>query len=146
MLILGVDPGKNGALAVLDKEAGRVTCHDMPDTVAGVHDLIAGLPVVRLACVEKPFYPQHIGTTSVAKIAEAYGVLKGALAWRSIAMFEVRPAEWKAALNLGPNKGASRERAMMQWPDDAAQWKRAKDDGRAEAALIAWYGLRWVKA
>ena len=71
--------------------------------------------------------------------------LKGALAWRSVPMFEVRPAEWKAALNLGTSKSASRERAMMQWPDDADQWRRARDDGRAEAALIAWYGVRFGK-
>jgi crossover junction endodeoxyribonuclease RuvC len=145
MRILGIDPGKRGALAVFDKAASRVTAHDMPDTTLGLHDLISSLPTIRLAVIEKPFYPPHIGILSATKIAEAYGTLKGALAWRSIPMQEVRPNEWKQALNLSSSKAASREKACQIFPDDAAQWARVKDDGRAEAALIAWYGLRWVR-
>jgi Holliday junction resolvasome RuvABC endonuclease subunit len=144
-LILGIDPGKKGALAVFDKGAGRVATHDMPTTTIALHDFISGLPAIRIAVIEKPFYPPHIGILSVSKIAEAYGTLKGALAWRSIPMQEVRPSEWKRALNLSSSKAASREKAGQIFPDDADQWTRVMDDGRAEAALIAWYGLRWVR-
>lgn len=146
-LILGVDPGRNGALAVLSDEtrdgAYRVQTHDMPDTASGLHSLLLSLPPVAFAAVEKPFYPRQIGATNVARIAEAYGALKSALLFCGIPQREVRPAEWKAALNLGPNKAASRERASMLFPDDGDQWVRAKDDGRAEAALIAWYGRKF---
>ena len=53
--------------------------------------------------------------------------------------------DWKAALNLSSAKSASREQASLTFPDDAAQWARVKDDGRAEAALLAWYAMGKVK-
>ena len=144
MIILGVDPGVKGALAVFDKSERRVTCHDMPDTTAGLQDLVSNLPPVAFAVLEKPFYPKIIGVVNVARIAEAYGSVKTCLAWRGIPIREVRPAEWKAALNLSSNKAASREMAGLVFPDDAEQWARVKDDGRAEAALLSWYGVRWA--
>lgn len=140
-MIVGVDPGRNGAIAVLDTDSRRVICHDMPSTTLGLHDLIASLPSIKHAAVERPFYPAHVGTKSVATMAFNYGVLLGALAWRSIPVIEVAPARWKKSLNLSSSKAASREQASRIFPDDAHQWKRVRDDGRAEAALIAWWGI-----
>ena len=145
MILLGIDPGVHGAFAVHDTADGRVTCHDMPDTTAGLHALVVSFPNIGLAVLEKPFYPQMIGIKTATRIAEAYGKILGALAWCDIPIREVRPAEWKAALNLSSNKAASRELAGSYFPADADQWKRVKDDGRAEAALLAWYGLRFFK-
>jgi len=145
MNILGCDPGKHGAFALFDTGERRVKTFDMPDTTVALHEMLSAMPVVRLCVLERPFYPQMIGVTNATKIAEAFGTLKGALAWLSIPTQEVRPAEWKAALGLSSSKSASREKASQMFPDDAAQWARVKDDGRAEAALLAWHGLRWAK-
>ena len=141
-LLLGCDPGRAGALAILDTDAHRVTCHDLPNTTAELHDLIAGLPTVRRAVVERPFYPATAGTKNVATMAFNYGVLLGALAWRSIPVVEVAPAKWKAKLALSSSKAASREMASRLFPDDAHQWRLVKHDGRAEAALISWWGVQ----
>ena len=143
MLILGIDCGVKGAFAVLDTNGNRVSCTDMPDTTAGLHDLALSLPPVAFCVIEKPFYPKMIGVKNVARIAEAFGSVCSTIAWKGIPIHQVRPAEWKAALNLNSNKTASREMAGLIFPDDADQWQRVRDDGRAEAALIAWYGLRW---
>lgn len=143
--ILGVDPGRQGAFALLDADDLRVASFDMPDTIAGVHALVLGLPKITICALEKPFYPQMIGVTNAAKIGEGYGVLKSALAWRDIPVREIRPAEWKKSLNLTSRKGDSRDRAGMFFPADADQFARVKDDGRAEAALLAWYARKWVK-
>lgn len=144
MIILGIDPGVKGALALFDKNERRVTVHDMPDTTQGLDDLLRTFPPVAFAVIEKPYYPKIIGINNAVKIAEAFGRIKALIYTRGIPTREARPAEWKAALNLSSSKSASRESAAMFFPDDADQWKRAKDDGRAEAALIAWYGLRWA--
>lgn len=144
-LILGIDPGVKGAFAVLDTNGNRVSCTDMPDTTAGLIDLIISLPAVAFCMIEKPFYPKVIGVTNVSRIAEAYGAVKTALAWKGISIREVRPVDWKSALGLSSSKSASRQMAGLIFPDDATQWARVKDDGRAEAALIAWSGMRYAK-
>ena len=139
-MFLGIDPGRKGSLALLDSETQRVTCHDMPDTTAALHDLVAGLPIIKHAFIEKPFCGPVMGRRTIAVMFEQYGVLRGALQWRDIPFTEVQPAKWKAALGLSKDKGASRDKAGQIFPDDAARFARAKDDGRAEAALIAWWG------
>lgn len=136
---LGIDPGKKGAIAVLDTERHYVTCADMPDTTAALHDYVARLPLIKLCAVEKPFYPQMIGVTNAAKIAQAYGTLIGALQWRDIPYVEVTPKKWKAAMDLSSSKNASREKASAMFPDQSDLFKRVRDDGRAEAALLAWW-------
>ena len=144
-LILAIDPGVQGAIAVFNKAERTVITHDMPDTTVGLIDLLSSLPPVLFCAIEKPYYPKVIGLKNAAKIAEAYGAIKAILAFRGIPVHETRPADWKAALNLGANKSASREKASQIFPDNADQWKRVRDDGRAEASLIAWYGLRWCQ-
>jgi len=141
-LHLGIDPGKKGALAVIDSEAMTIECIDMPDTTAGLHEFIAALPLIKKCTIEKPFYPQMIGTANCAKIAQAYGILIGAIMWRDIPMVEVTPRKWKAGMNLSTSKTASREMAQQMFPDNADMFKRVKDDGRAEAVLIAYWGAQ----
>jgi len=52
----------------------------------------------------------------------------------------VTPSKWKAHFGLTRDKGVSRGMAMQRFPEYAEKFKRVKDDGRAEAALIALYG------
>lgn len=137
MIYLGIDPGKNGALAVLNAETMAVEITDMPDTTVSLHNLVAALPVISFCTIEKPIYPRMIGTPNVAKIAQAYGILTGALAWRDVPFEEVLPAKWKAAMGLSSSKSASREMASQIFPDQSHLFARVKDDGRAEAALLA---------
>ena len=44
-----------------------------------------------------------------------------------------------SALGLSADKGVSRRRAIELWPDHRKAFERVKDDGRAEAALLAWW-------
>jgi hypothetical protein len=137
---LGIDPGKRGAIAITDSDTWRVTCHDMPPTTQELHDLIAGLPTVKLCTLEKLHAGPVMGRTTIATMFMNYGILKGALMWRDIPFKEVRPSKWKPGMGLSKDKNASRELAMQRFPDDAEQFKRVNDDGRAEAALLAIYG------
>lgn len=147
MIILGIDPGKNGALALLDTDARRVTVHDMPGTTAELHELVAGLPPIRVCVLEKLHAGPSMGRTTVATMFEGYGVLKGALAWRSIPVRDVRPGKWKPSIGVSADKNSSRQKASEVFPDDAPLFARVKDDGRAEASLLALYGLEqgWAR-
>lgn len=144
---LGIDPGRQGALALMSTETNTVNCIDMPDTTAALHDAIASFPIIKGCMVEKPFFPRMIGIANATKIAQAYGTLLGALQWRDIPFREITPSKWKAAMSLSSNKAASREMASQSFPAQSDLFKRVKDDGRAEAALLALYAAdnrrRW---
>jgi crossover junction endodeoxyribonuclease RuvC len=55
------------------------------------------------------------------------------------------PAAWKRAVGVPPGregaKDAARSEAIRRWPAKATLFARIKDDGRAEAALIAVAGM-----
>jgi hypothetical protein len=45
-------------------------------------------------------------------------------------------------MKINASKDGAREMAMRLWPSKSELFKRKKDDGRAEAALLALYLLR----
>lgn len=140
-MILGVDPGKTGALAWLDSDGQLVDVRDMPDATGsalGAHlaDLILEQrPTV--ACVEKVGAMPKQGVASTWKFAEGYGAILGALGALQVPILHVTPSTWKKAARLSKDKTASRQRATELWPTHSHLFARVKDDGRAEAALIA---------
>ena len=69
----------------------------------------------------------------------AIGVILGVLAGTGVAIELVRPAIWKKGAGIGKDKGSARKAAQERFPDAADLFARVKDDGRAEAALLA----RW---
>lgn len=139
-MILGIDPGKQGAFALLDCDEMQVSTYDMPGTLDEKRALISDLGKVKCAWLEKPFYPRMIGIKNAVTIAVAYGELKACLFFAGVPTFEVDPSAWKKTMRLSTDKNASRALASQYFPDCADQWARVKDDGRAEAALIALYG------
>lgn len=141
-MIIGIDPGKNGAIALFDPAEMMVSTFDMPGTVEGKRQLLSDIGKVRLACIERPFYPRMIGIKNAVTIAQAYGEMRACLFFAGVPTSEVPPAAWKKHLGLSGDKDASRAQAAMVFPDQAHLWARKKDDGRAEAALIAYYGWR----
>jgi crossover junction endodeoxyribonuclease RuvC len=75
----------------------------------------------------------------------AAGALQQAVASAGIPMTLVHPATWKAVYGLRggrENKDMSRQKASSIFPGASALWARKKDDGRAEAVLLAYYGSK----
>ena len=140
MLILGVDPGKQGAFAVLDAKDMFVKTYDMPGTLDEKMSLISDIGPVKCCWIERPFYPRMIGIKNAATIAQSYGELKACLFFAGVPTFEVDPSAWKKTMRLSADKNASRALASQFFPDCSDQWRLKKMDGRAEAALIALYG------
>ena len=56
----------------------------------------------------------------------------------------VTPAVLKKHFKLSRDKGVSRSRASQRSPEAADRFTRVKDEGRAEAALIALYGAERI--
>lgn len=151
MRILGVDPGGTGALALLssdlvvvDMPVFRVTRGKGQKAEIDVHGLLDILGRWR---PEVCWFELVGGVTGQsASAAFNFGRLVGlceGLVRTSGARFEtVPPAKWKRAMGLRGGKDDSRALATRLWPSNAGDFRRVKDDGRAEAALIAEYGRR----
>ena len=83
------------------------------------------------------------GAVGAFSFGRARGVVEGVLAAAGVRCQFLTPACWKRAVGLPPgrDKDAARGAAIQRWPAKAELFSRKKDDGRAEAALIAIAGL-----
>jgi crossover junction endodeoxyribonuclease RuvC len=80
------------------------------------------------------------GVTSMFNFGYGAGVIEGICAALFIPYFHVLPQTWKRQMGIGADKTACREMAQKLWPGAADRFKRVKDDGRADAALLG----RWA--
>ena len=151
-MILGVDPGKTGAIAALTVDGRLAGVDDMPVTGSIVSaalldelvhnrvDPLADRPGT--AVIELVHAMPGQGVTSMFSFGRSLGVVEGVLAAQEWSIEWVTPARWKKTLGLSADKDESRRRAIELWPEHAGLFARKKDNGRAEAALIAWWWLR----
>ena len=148
MIVIGIDPGKSGAIAFLDN--GRLTHvadmpvvgniispHTLTNLIEWSAELDNGEPAT--VVIEDVHAMPKQGVTSSFSFGRSIGVAEGVVAALGHPTIYVTPARWKKALGLTSDKGMCRRRAIETWPHMAAHFQRAKDDGRAEAALIAWW-------
>jgi len=144
--ILGIDPGLTGALAFyFPSHPMLVGIHDMPIDGKSV-DGYELAKIIRqynpdVAFIEAVHSFSGQGVASSFNFGCSYGVVRGVVAACNIPAILVSPQKWKRALELSKDKNQSLEMARMMWPD-SDKFKRRKDDGRAESALIAMYGYK----
>jgi crossover junction endodeoxyribonuclease RuvC len=144
MIRLGIDPGTSGAIAVL-RDGELLEVHDAPVTVGVDPALLAnllctiGASSIGMAVVEDQHAMPKNGSQGNFSMGRSFGIVLGCLASAGIPVVTVSPARWKRDMRVTADKGTSRRRACELWPTSADCFKRVKDDGRAEAALIA----RW---
>lgn len=143
--ILGIDPGVSGAVAFYSPLApDRVAVEDVP--VAGGEISAPHLAsMIRryapsMAVIERVNAFPGQGVSSVFNFGRAYGDVRGVVGALSIPLHLVSPQKWKKHFGLSSDKDQSRMLAVRRFPAVADHFKRKKDDGRAEAALIALYG------
>lgn len=176
MIHIGIDPGINGAVAVVADEYANVW--DTP-TRGGELDLDEMRGILRRARLSGyhgestsdmlramqthvtleggRIMPNRIKNKTTgawepvqqsAKTQAAYwrgiGVWEGLLAGLELAFDVVPPATWKRAMNVPGGgreaKAACVAEARRRFPSAAHLLYRARDDGRAEALLLADYG------
>lgn len=150
MWILGIDPGFTGAIALYHPSTGQLVVEDMPTvkdpkgrTILDMHTLFELLkPTIRpvAAVLEHVSARPGQGAASTFRFGQGYGAIEMALAAHKIPTQYVTPAKWKKHFGLGKDKGSSRGLAQKRFAMNASEFSRVKDDGRAEAALIALYG------
>lgn len=153
MKILGIDPGATGALALLDGET-LLDVLDMPvvEIVVSKKNRKIVSPTL-VAETIKTLAPDRImlekvgtrpgeGAVGAFSFGRSFGIVEGVIAALGVPMEYTYPAAWKRALGVPADKGGARNRAMALWPQAAKSFARVKDDGRAEACLIALFAAR----
>lgn len=158
MRVLGIDPGASGALAVVE-HGELVDLVDMPTVsvrrgsreVREVHAIALGSVISELGRIDAAVLEQvgampGQGVSSMFAFGRAVGVVEGVLGGLQIPYRRVPPQEWQRAMRVRGGKDGSREQAMRVFPKKAAEFLRKKDDGRADAALIASYGAAGLEA
>jgi crossover junction endodeoxyribonuclease RuvC len=153
--VLGVDIGNAGALALIDETGALIDVADMPI----LRDGPAGRPAVNgplLAEIITRWRPDRAfiefvgarpgeGAVGAFAFGRSRGVVEGVLAACAVSATHMAPAAWKRAVGVPPGregaKDAARSEAIRRWPAKATLFARIKDDGRAEAALIAVAGM-----
>ena len=139
--ICGIDPGVTGGIAFV--RGGEVIAIDIP-SADGEIDIGAVIDQLKLfnptvAFIERASARPGQGVSSTFNFGAAYGALKACVAAHGVPVHLVSPAKWKKHFGLDSDKEKSRALAIRLWPRSEA-FRRKKDHGRAEAALIARYG------
>ena len=117
MILCGIDPGLSGAVAFLN----------MADQHCDVH------PMPTLALSRSGKNKREVDAYTLADLLRSVTV---GHAFVELVGPMPEPAD----------KDGARARASQLLPWAAHQWARAKDDGKAEASLIALYGKNAVNA
>jgi crossover junction endodeoxyribonuclease RuvC len=86
------------------------------------------------------------GVTSMFNFGKGFGVLLGAAAGLGLQTTQVTPQTWMKALKCQKGKDANRQRACELFPQYSHLFSRKKDDGRADAALLAYYAISFVES
>jgi Holliday junction resolvasome RuvABC endonuclease subunit len=119
MLYMGVDPGKSGAIAVIDET-------DMVDvgfirndaTESDIARYISGWLLRPFCYIERVSAMPKQGVSSTFKFGVSYGFLRGCLISSGIPFEEVTPRKWQAAMGClsGGDKNVTKARAQQLFP------------------------------
>lgn len=152
MKICGIDPGVSGAIAILDMEKGYLSVIDMPthqiERNGKTKNEISAQLVARYLEDQKP---DHVwiekvgampgqGVSSMFQFGRSVGTIEGIIAALRLPISYVTPQKWQKASGMRAGKDGSRQRAQELFPAFAQHFTRMKDNGRSDAALIAWFG------
>ncbi|MEK9638331.1 MAG: crossover junction endodeoxyribonuclease [Pelagibacteraceae bacterium] len=151
MIIIGIDPGLSGGIAVLDNNK-VLELFDMPVMADGKKNkkqlnsaLLAKLikestsnTSESAVIVEQVNAMPGQGVTSMFNFGQTFGAIKGICATLELPIFFVRPSKWKKHFELiNSSKDASRTKAIEMYPHLAEKLSKKKDVNKSDAILIA---------
>jgi len=140
MTIIGIDVGKNGAIAWITD--GSPCVEKMPETLQDLWELIDLIGPSRYsspkAYIEQVHSSPQMGVKSAFTFGQGFGHLEMALTAAGIPFERVSPQKWQKALgcSTGGDKNVSKRKAQELFP--AMKCTHATSD----ALLIAEYGRR----
>jgi hypothetical protein len=159
MKVLGCDPGLNGGLAVVARDGGSspirlLEAIDVPTEGEGEEVSPEVLNFIAkwrpdAAYIERAQAFPGQGISSAFVYGGAYFALRLAIRGCLVPLTRIESRAWKAALEMPARsreerpqaKEDSRQKALQLFPDMPGYFDRRMDHNRAEASLIAYYGM-----
>lgn len=142
MIYVGIDPGKKGAMAVLD--SGVVALALFEDgKYAEVLKSLSGQDV--RVCLEHVNAMPGQGVTSMFSFGENFGYIRGLLEAFGLPYELVRPQKWKKEFSITKDKNSSISVCKRLFPEFSLRRTercRKDDDNIAESVLMAEYARR----
>lgn len=154
MRVVGIDPGKSGAIAVVCHNSEDAAVWDMPTVKVGkTKEAIVAARLKRiiadahpdLVVIERVHSMPKQGVASMFSFGYSCGLVEGVVAALGLPYIFVTPQAWKKVLLASlpkDGKDSSRLVATQLWPHLTEVLAPKTKDGRADALLIAEYGLR----
>ena len=153
MLVLGIDPGSSGGLAVVENNNNSlpkiILALRMPIvTIYGkkivdtkkIAKELENLPI-DVSIIEKVHAMPRQGVTSSFQFGRNFGGIETLSYIFSKRVDYVAPAIWKKSLGLGSSKKESIDLARLKF-GDSDLWSVKSNDGIAEASLLTLY---WIE-
>lgn len=157
MRILGIDPGISGAVALIDTAIWTLAITDMPleAGVKGKQKVSAGglINLINAAEADYAFLEDvsaspQMGVTSAFSFGDGFGCTRTACLAGEVSLHLTRPQIWKTATRTPKDKKQATTRAAQIFPTAHSILYGPRGgayDGRAEAALLAMYGVLYLK-
>lgn len=128
MIYIGIDPGKNGCIALIDSK--RVDTISLKDPISDdVIDYLLGIGNSYKVLLEKVHSMPRQGVTSMFSFGMNYGMIQGVLAGLGIEYDLVTPQTWQSRLGLS-RKGVKESTTQKK--------NRHKDLAKS---LYPWYNI-----
>lgn len=142
MIYIGIDPGKDGAIALIHEKGISV----YPFSQDGLIDIMTELDVTKCKCVLEHVHAMPgNGATSMFNFGMNFGFIQGVLQSFEMSYELVPPQKWKKEFSVTSDKNTSIAVAKRLFPKvDLRKTERCKKDhdGMAEALLMAEYARR----
>ena len=153
MKIIGIDPGLNGAIVIMENNK-VLSVFDMPVMSEGKKNKrqLNSAQLVRIikentltnddinVVVEQVNAMPGQGVTSMFNFGQTFGAIKGVCAALELPIFFVRPAKWKKHFELiNASKDSSRTKVIEMYPTLSNVLAKKKDVNKSDAILIARY-------
>lgn len=143
MVILGIDPGKSGGMALMTEPRLLFSFKNKTEQeIAEYFREIAARPNVK-AYIEKVHSAPGQGVVSMFTFGQNYGMLRGFLTAFKIPFEEITPNEWQRGLRIPPRNGKTYNEHKKSLRQIAGQlYPNVKTNAEtADALLIAHYGM-----
>lgn len=144
MIYIGIDPGKDGALAIISDTSDSMKV--IPFDVEKYRNVAKNVSYQSVrCCLERVGAMPGQGVTSMFKFGENFGFIQGLLVAYNISYELVTPKKWKKEFQITSDKNSSIAVCKRLFPDvNLRKTERCKKDhdGMAEALLMAEYARR----